>query len=255
MKKALLCAALMLGFHFATAQQVENEGKGYHINGNVSVTNNGFSFIPLFTLGKPATIANLSIGGERFSFEPQFRFDLDGLKPWSFIFMWRYNLIQTDRFLLKPGLHFPAMAFSEQTVDVEGVTKDQVVPARFFTPELTTAYTLTEHITAGTYYILGLGLEKVGQTKRTNFISLRAGFSRIPLVKQIYFNWNPEVYYLNLDGTGGFYAAHTLSISHEKVPLSIATTMNVKLRSDIETKDFDWNISLVYSFTNQLVRK
>jgi hypothetical protein len=68
-------------------------------------------------------------------------------------------------------------------------------------------------------------------------------------------NWNPEVYYLNMDGVDGFYAAHTLSLGHQKVPISLATTMNIKLKSEIETKDFDWNISLVYSFSNQLVRK
>jgi hypothetical protein len=57
----------------------------YHFNGNISITNNGFSSIPTFSLGKPATIADLSIGGKKISFDPQFRFDLNGLKPWSFI--------------------------------------------------------------------------------------------------------------------------------------------------------------------------
>ena len=55
-----------------------------HFGGAVTVTNNGISFIPNFSLGKPAAIFDLSIG-RRLSFEPQFRFALEG-KPWSFLF-------------------------------------------------------------------------------------------------------------------------------------------------------------------------
>jgi hypothetical protein len=58
-----------------------------------------------------------------------------------------------------------------------------------------------------------------------------------------------------MDGVDGFYAAQTLSLGHQKVPVSLATTMNIKLKSEIETKDFDWNISLIYSFSNQLFIK
>jgi hypothetical protein len=35
----------------------------YHFTGNVSVTNNGFSLIPTFSLGKPALISTFSMGG------------------------------------------------------------------------------------------------------------------------------------------------------------------------------------------------
>jgi len=31
--------------------------------------------------------------------------------------------------------------------------------------------------------------------------------------------------------------------------------MNIKLKSEIETKGFDWNISLVYTFNNELMKK
>jgi len=98
------------------------------------------------------------------------------------------------------------------------------------------------------YYIFGLGLEKQNQTRYTNFISLRAYFNRIPLGKKLFFNWSPQIYYLNMDGTDGFFTAHTLELGHRKVPVSISAMMNVKIKSDIDTKDFDWNIGLVYYF-------
>ena len=68
----------------------------YHISGAASATNNGISLLPMFTLGKPAAIFDLSVGNERLAFEPQFRFSLEG-KPWSFIFWFRYKAVNTSR--------------------------------------------------------------------------------------------------------------------------------------------------------------
>ena len=66
--------------------------KTYHISGAVAVTQNGFSILPMFTLGKPAAIFDLSVGSDRIAFEPQFRFSLEG-RPWSFIFWFRYKAV------------------------------------------------------------------------------------------------------------------------------------------------------------------
>lgn len=255
-KKKIICllfiCTLLSG---AYAQEEDSAAPVYHFNGSLSVTNNGFSFIPSFSLGKPAAVADLSVGGERFSFDPQFRFDLNGLKPWSFIFIWRYKAVQTERFQMKVGVHLPAISFREQTFVNNGETRVKLIPNRFITPELMPTYTFSKQISLGMYYIYGLGLEKEDQTRQTHFISLRAYFSLIPLPGHFSLSWNPQLYYLNLDGTDGFYAAHSLALGHEKIPLSLTTMMNFKLRSDIETKDFDWNISLVYSFNNRFVKK
>jgi hypothetical protein len=254
MKQALTILFLAMLTYMGYGQDESTTAKYYHFNGNVSVTNNGFSFIPLFSLGKPAVVADLSLGGERFSFDPQFRFDLAGLKPWSFIFIWRYKLVQTDRFQLKLGAHLPAISFRNTTFESDGETVERLIPYRFLTPELTMGYSLTDHISLGTYYIYGLGLEKEDQTRQTHFLSFRVYFNRIHLTKQLYFNWNPQVYYLNMDGVDGYYTAQSISIGHEKIPVSVASTMNIKISSNIETKDFDWNISLVYAFSNRFTK-
>ena len=67
-----------------SAQNNEDAQKKLHFSGNILATNNGISLIPSFNLGRPAVAFNLSIGGEKLSFDPQFRFSMDG-KPWSFI--------------------------------------------------------------------------------------------------------------------------------------------------------------------------
>jgi len=253
--------SVFLGFLLSTLILTMNAQEGdapkhvYHFNGNVTVTNNGFSLIPTFSLGKPATLGVFSIGGERFSMDPQIRFDLEGFKPWSFIFMWRYKVIRSDKFLLQAGLHFPAIAFTEYSVEINGQTMDRSIPVRYFTPEVTTTYMLSERIGIGMYYLYGKGLEKEGQTQNTHFISLRAYFNRIPLGKQLFINWNPQVYYLSLDGTDGVFMAQFLELGHRKVPVSISSMMNFKIKSDIQVQDFDWNIGLVYSFGAQFTRK
>lgn len=238
-----------------SARDPEGEPSTLHLSGNISVTNNGFSLIPSFSLGKPATIAVLSAGGERFSFDPQIRFDLEGLKPWSFIFIWRYKLVQTDRWLVRPGLHFPALSFSEASYESGGVMLERSVPVRFFTPEWTTTWRVADNISVGVYYLYGLGMEKEGQTRHTHFLSFRAGFSRIGLPGNLFFSWDPQIYYLFMDGRKGYYVAHSLSLGHRKLPVSISTMMNKALESEIPYKDFDWNISLVYSFSNQFVKQ
>ncbi len=248
---------IVLQFIFAQVSfsQDEEPEKKYHFNGNISVTSNGFSLIPTFSLGKPATIAELSLGGNRFSFDPQFRFDLAGLKPWSFIFIWRYKLKQTNRWLVRAGVHLPAVAFREQTFQKNGTTVEQLVPFRFLGLELTINYAISKKVSVGMYYIYGLGLEKQPQPQHTHYLAFRAGFNKIPLGKKLFFNWNPQIYYLNIDGADGIYGAQLFVLGHKKLPFSISSMMNVKIESDVPSKDFDWNFSLVYTFKNQLVRK
>ncbi|MBT34490.1 MAG: hypothetical protein CMO01_32910 [Thalassobius sp.] len=231
----------------------DETNKNLHFNGSVSVTNNGFSFIPSFSLGKPATIFDLSAGGEKFSFDPQFRFDLDGLKPWSIIFIWRYKLVETDKFLVKTGMHLLAIAFRSQTYMEDGISKERIVAQRFITPELTTAYKLTKKTSVGAHYIYGIGLEKHDQSDHTHFFSLRMG-TEFDLSKKLFIKWKPEVYYLNIDGKDGYFTAQNISLNHRKIPLSLQTIMNQPITTDIDI-DFDWNISLIYSFKNQLALK
>lgn len=253
----ILCVVVLLGsmVPFAHAQEAVDVEREYHFNGNLSVTNNGFSLIPTFSLGKPALISTFSLGGARFSLDPQFRFDLAGLKPWSFIFIWRYKVVRSDKFLLMAGLHLPAISFKEMSVVISGETVDRTIPSRFFTPELTASYKLSEKIGVGGYYLYGLGLEKEFQSRHTHFISIRASFSRLSLGKEFYFSWNPQVYFLTMDGVNGYFTAQSFELGHRNFPVSLSSLMNFKLKSHIQVPDFDWNIGLVYSFGTQLVKK
>ncbi len=89
------------------SQSTDSTKRLYQIKGAVTVTNKGVSLIPTFTLGKPAVIFDLSMGKKRLYFEPQLRFALGG-KPWSFLFWWRYKLVNNSKFAFTLGVH-PAL--------------------------------------------------------------------------------------------------------------------------------------------------
>jgi hypothetical protein len=82
--RVLLFVVVMNHAGHSFSQKADSSNNVSHLNGAVTVTNNGISLIPTFTLGKPAVIFDLSIG-KRVSFDPQLRFALEG-KPWSFVF-------------------------------------------------------------------------------------------------------------------------------------------------------------------------
>ena len=250
-RKAGLVVIILLLIDYEIYSQ---EDKTIHFNGDISVTNNGFSLIPLFSLGNPALISDLSVGGERFAFEPQFRFDLEGLKPWSFIFIWRYKFIDNPRFTLKGGIHFPVFIFRSQTVQTNGIPREQLVSRRFMATELTSTYDISDKVSIGTYFLYGWGLEKIDQPSSL-FLSFRVGIDDIRLSEKLFLEWDPQVYYLKIDQDVGYFATHSLALKYRNFPFYLSSLMNKSLYSDIEADDFDWNISLVYSFKNNFSKK
>lgn len=245
--KAILFLILLHFAFYSFSQEADStQQRTIHFKGSASVTNNGFSFIPSFSLGDPAAIVDLSVGGKRFSFEPQFRYALEG-RPWSFIFIWRYKLIKTDQFQLTLGTHLPALSFSTATVEKDGVPEEVIQTLRFFPVfEVSPNYSIAEHINVSLFYLYGRGAKEIA-TKNTHFLSLRAYFSDIRLTKQLYLKFYPQFFYLGGDDKDGFYVASSLTLAKRGFPLSISTLVNKPIQTDIAGKDPDWNVSLVYS--------
>ena len=252
--KTIFIFTLFLFVNLIEAQDRSND-KELFISGKINLTNNGFSFIPLFSLGKPATTINLSVGGKRFSFDPQFRFDLDGMRPWSFLFIWHYKLIKKERFQLRLGSYFPAYAFTELDYSRNSRSVEILTPQRFFIWTANLNYVISKKISIGLFYLNGKGLEKVDQTKQGNFISFRSYIQNINLSKSFSLSFNPEIYFLKIDSNQGYYVAQTFAIRHLKLPFSVSTTMNKAINSNISAKPFDWNIGFNYNFKSSFQKK
>ncbi len=237
---------LMLAFsHFALAQKDST----FFFKGALSITNNGFSIIPAFTLGEPAAMLDLSMGNKRLSFEPKFRYSLKG-RPWSFVFIYRYKVIRKEKFQLTLGGHIPGLNFVTQPVNVNGADQNLSVARRFLALEILPNYDIKKNLSVGMYLLRGHGFQNYGP-KDSFYLALRSSISQIKLVKKLYLDFSPQVFYLTLDEDDGYYVNATTTMGIKGVPLTISSIVNKAITTDIPAKDFDWNISLVYTLDKQ----
>ena len=236
--------------YYSFSQNTDSTKVISNFAGAVTVTNNGISFIPTFSLGKPAAIFDMTVG-RKLSFEPQFRFALEG-KPWSFIFWWRYKLVKTNKIAINLGAH-PAILFKTVTDTVNGVSQEMIRAQRNVAVELSPNYFLSKNISIGMYYLYGYCLENFS-IKNTHYLTFNISFSNIRLPYQYYMKFTPQVYYLKMDKQHGFYFSSALTLANRKFPISISTLINNIITTDITaSKNFVWNVSLIYSFNKKYV--
>ncbi len=254
-----MCGALLLFFLLiisdaALSQDVEDSSKSIrHFGGAVTATNNGVSLLPTFSLGKPAVIFDMNVGNKKLSFEPQLRFAMGG-KPWAFIFWWRYKLLKTDKFQIGVGAH-PSFVFRTVPITNNGITNETLVAQRYLATEFAPNYFITKSISVGIYYLYSHGFEW-GAVHNTNFITINSNLSNIKLTEQYFLKFNPQVFYLWMDGKDGYYVTTTVTFARRDFPLSLQSIINQAIKTNIPTKsDFVWNLSLIYSFRKEYVAK
>jgi hypothetical protein len=244
--KLLFLATALIFTTNAVAQTADTtKAKTLFFSGAATITSKGLSTFPNLTLGKPAAILDFSMGGNKFRFEPVFRFALEG-KPWTFIFWCRYELINSKKFQLKLGAH-PAYSFKTITVTQNGNTKDILRAQQFFAGEVAPVFKVGKNINLGPYYIHAWGLEK-DITQNSDFIAFRVNFSSINLTDKFFMKWVIQPYYLKLDSEDGYYINSTLSIARHNFPFSVSSTINQTFQSTIPGDDFLMNVNLTYTF-------
>lgn len=252
-KSTILVLFLLLLAQFSFSQESDSSKRITHFSGAISVTNNGLSLVPTFSLGKPAALAILSIGGKKFSFEPDMRFALEG-RPWSFLFWTRYKLLKTEKIAITVGSH-PALNFKTFTSD-DG-TKTTVV-RRFLAGELSPNYFFTKNISIGVYYLYAYGFDRGihGTPKNNHFVTINSNLSNIKIPCRLLLRVTPQFYYLKQDRRDGYYFTSAFNLARKNFPLSVSSIINKSFESNIiGSEDFVWNISLVYSFKKDYVEK
>lgn len=233
------------------AQSLEKP-RNFHFDGTITATNNGVSIIPSFTLGRPAAFFDLSIGGDRFSFDPMLRFGMDG-KPWTFVLWGRYKVIKDKRFSLTIGGH-PAFLFQEVDMTVNGKPEKMHVTNRYLAGEINSSYQVAKKVSTGIYYLTGAGIQVIG-AKNSNFLAWNTVISDIELVNDYKLKINPQLFYLNVDGADGMYVNSGFTFSKDQLPIQFQAFFNQKIKSDVAGDDLVWNLSLLYNFSNTFVRK
>jgi hypothetical protein len=244
-------AALLfvLSSQTALAQPAESTSSFRTIGGAITVTNNGISLLPTFTLGKPAAVFDMSVGSQKLSFDPQFRFALEG-RPWSFIFWWRCRPLRTGRFFLNAGAH-PAIVFKTIPLSTGADSTETIIAHRYLAAEVAPGYVLSDGISLGLYYLYSHGFDR-DATSNTHFLTINANFSSLSLTEHLYLKFAPQVYYLRMDARVGYYATATVSLLWRNFPLSVQSIINQAIETDIIANgNFVWNVSLIYAFRRE----
>ena len=250
--KTVLFVLFINSFESTFAQSVGIPKSEYHFSGTVSATNNGISLIPTFSLGKPAAIFNMSIGTKKISFEPEFRASLEG-KPWSIVLWWRYKALNNEKFKLNIGAH-PAIAFKNVVASVAGIQTNTIEAQRYLAGELSSNYSLSKNISIGSYYLFAHGMES-NSTQNTNFLTFNSIISNIKVYNEFALQFSPQVYYLKMDSKDGIFFSSSLTLTKKNTPISISASVNKVIQTDIITKDFVWNATIMYSFNNKFTKQ
>jgi len=230
-------------FHLQAQEKTTPTGQ---FGGVITATNNGVSIIPSFTLGRPALLFDLSLSGERFSFDPMLRFGMDG-KPWSFVFWGRYKAIKDKPFTLTVGAH-PAFIFQERIVKVNGREETMFVSQRFLAMEIAPMYKFSNRLSMGLYYLRGHGFNPI-PPDNSNFIALNTVISGIPVGGGFNMRINPQLFYLKVDDDSGTYATSNVTLSKPGFPIGFQGFVNQKIKSNIAGDDFIWSVGLLYIFS------
>lgn len=224
--------------------QDDSVQKFMQISGAAGITSNGISLVPNFSLEQPAAIFNLSLYKGRFSFEPELTFSLQEGRPWYQIYWLRYKILDKGKFKLRAGAH-PGFNF----IKVEDSAGDESIQVeRYLTGELVPSYQLTRNLSLGIYYIIARGYD-IDTKDLLHFLTLNMSFKNLKLSKTLLLEFTPEFYYLtSFDAGEGYYFTSFFKFSKVDFPLSLSSRINTAISTEIDGRDFLWNLTLTYSF-------
>ena len=221
-------------------------------SGSLGATTNGLSIIPTFALNAPALNVLLSMKKNRFSFDPDIRLTFDGKKG-GMIFWFRYRPVQGKKFNLQLGAH-PAYNFALRDIvtSTTSSTLSTITQARrFIAAEIFPSIRISKKIGMGIYYLNGFGMQLDGP-QDTKFIAFNMNANSIPVFKDHFLQFTPQLYYLQIDREEGFYYTHTIGISSKQHPFMLQSTINKEIKTNITgSRNLAWNISLFYTFNKK----
>jgi hypothetical protein len=243
-KLVFLLLISVSSFFDARAIKIDSTASPGFFKGQIQLTHNGVSLIPNFSLGKPAVMADLSMGKGRFSFDPMMRFNIN-TKPWAFVLWTRYKLIHKPKFSLGLGAH-PAYLFRTEAVQINGKSKEVLDTQRYLAWEATPTYHVSKKLALGIYYLGSHGL-RPDLNQWLTFLTARAIISNLSLGPKFSASFLPQYYYLKQDFYSGTYVNCTFNIYKKKFPISITGMLSQGIHTTIPGKKFLWSTGLVYN--------
>lgn len=245
--KLLFKTSLIILLFFSTKNIfAQKKDSTLSIKGELSVTNNGFSFIPAFTLDKPAGISVVTVSKNKLSFQSQIRYSLEG-RPWAIAFISRYKIISTPKAEVTAGVYFPGISFFESKVIQNGAEKNLLQSQQSVSPELNASFPISKHLMLGTTYLYNRSMGGVPPLNG-HYGGVWASLFDLKISKTLRFAIDSQLFYLNLDGADGTYTSWNFTLSKKNFPISLSSMMFKTIKSNIGGKDANWNLSLNYRF-------
>lgn len=217
--------------------------KKIETQGMVLFTNNAFAPLPAFSFDDPAVMTFLSIGWNRFKYEPEFSVGFNG-QPWMWDNWLRYSVIQ------KPGLNIvaginPNLYFlstkteNDKTLieahrsvsgEIAAILQDYQSNKYMFTYRYNNAFDF------GT--ISGHSIDFAVELQRV------AGFSELNI------SLRPQLFYFNSEGNSdGFYIGNILQLNHRKSSFLLAYQSVQSIWTGfLENPEYNHNLSIIYLF-------
>lgn len=212
------------------------------IHGNIQLTNNGISPVPAFSLGKPALLTTLHVQKGKFTFSPEFNFDLEA-KPWSVNTWIRYQIIQKKKWDFTLGNNF-SLFFKKNN---PALTKEEFQLQRYQALEFNLGYHFTKMRGINLMYWRSQSLDDVGIRKGL-FLILICQISDFYNGKNISLGIRPSVFIIdNTAPFSGFFTSQISTVYFKKIPFNFSFQTVHPLRTEPETK-FNWNAGLNFQF-------
>jgi len=252
-RSILIILILFGGAYRSYSQNQDSLKKIIAVNGSVSITNNGFGYIPSFALNKPAAIAKVTADEANLSFYGEFRYALEG-RPWALALISRYKLINTSKEQISVGIQFPSIIFRNVSGIFSGSPKQILSAKPGIAPEFRTNFQLSDHFSIGGDYTYFRWVDNTApQTGHLMF--LRAHITNIKISDDLNFSVEPQVFYLRVDKTDGFYPLLNIVLAKDKFPITLSSMIYNAIDSNIGGKYSNWNVSVNYLFSSSYSKK
>lgn len=242
--------SLISFFLFASSDLFSQEAKKEepigHVSGSVSVTNNGISLIPTFSLSKPALLSNIAYSKKKVSVEADINFANDG-KPWYSLFWLRYKLVNKDKFSLRMGSHL-GLNYRRIQLYSSQDSSQALLCERYAVAEVAPNYQINKNFSVGVYYLFSHGLD-ISTINFTHFLTFNSTISNISIGQKLLLSLTPQVYFLKMDKNEGYYLTGAATLAKRNSPFALTSIFNKVIQTEINSPDdFVYNFTLTYSF-------
>lgn len=241
----LVCAYTLVTFdHMAQTMSLakKSDTTSVKVNGRIVVANAGFAPVPAFSFNSPIVMGFLTIKKRRLGYDPDFSIGLNG-QPWMFNNWFRFSFVDRKKFTLSTGIN-PSLFFRAQRT----ITGEPIFHAlRNLTFEMVADRQIYNAWRLRSTYLHIHAFDNGGLSG--DFIDISSSFLVINTAETIDINLKPEIFYFNFTGNvDGVFTSASVSVDHQKIPLSLYGQAVLLIWSAFPVKSFQWNAGLAYTF-------